>query len=282
MKTILVATDFSATGNNAVKFAIHFSKATKSRLVIFHSAHLPPFKPTLSEVEYHKLQKDTEEKQHKRLDLLVNKIYLEQGLKRNNRKVTVLVKHSVFAMEAIVSMVKAYHAELIIAGTHGATGLRLFGSTTSELIFKAEAPVLAIPPRFRYKKINRVVYATDLKNTVNELRCIVPIAKELKATIEVLYLDFGKGLAKPTLEMQDLVKQVKFKKIEVVVQKEKRELTILGQIVQYLKNHKSEVLVMFPEERSLFDKLFIRSKTEQFVYDTKIPLLTFLKAKVVQ
>jgi nucleotide-binding universal stress UspA family protein len=282
MKTILVATDFSATGNNAVRFAIHFSRATKSRLAIFHSAHLPSFKPTLSEAEYLKLQKTTEEKQHKRLDLLVSKIYLEQGLKRNNKNVSVVVKHSIFAMEAIVSMAKAYHAELIIAGTHGATGLRLFGSTTSELIFKAEAPVLVIPPRFRYKKINRMVYATDLKNIVNELRCIVPVAKELKATIEVLNLDFGMGSAKPTLEKEDLAKQVKFKKIEIIVQKEKRQLTILGQIVWYLKNHKSEVLVMFPEERSLFDKLFIRSKTEQFVYDTKIPLLTFVKSKVVQ
>lgn len=282
MKTILVATDFSATGNNAVKFAIHFSKATKRRLVVFHSARLPSLDPTFSVVDYLKLQKDNEEKQQKRLDLLVNKIYSEQGLKRNNKNVTVLAKQNVFAMEAIVSIAKEYDAEWIITGTHGATGLKLFGSTTSELIFKAEVPVLAIPPRFRYKKINSIVYATDLANTVNELRCIVPIAKELKAAIQVLYLDFGKGLAKPILETQDLVKQVEFKKIEIIAQKEKPELTILEQLVQYLENNKSEMLVMFPEERSLFDKLFVRSKTEQLVYDTKIPLLTIAKSKVVQ
>ncbi len=283
MATILVATDFSATGNNAVKFAIRFSQATKSRLVIFHSAHLPPFKPTLNQAEYLKLQKVTEEKQHKKLDLSVNKIYLEQGLKRNRKKVRLVVKHSVFfAREAIVSVAKTHQADLIIVGTHGATGLKLFGSTTSELIYKADVPVLSIPPRFRYKKIKKMVYATDLRNTVNELRCIVPIAKELKATIEVLHLDFGMGPVKPPLEMRDLVKQVKFKKLEVIVQKEKRELTILEQIVRYLKKHKPEVLVMFPEERSLFDKFFVRSKTEQLVYDTKLPLLTFLKTSVKQ
>lgn len=282
MKTILVSTDFSATGNNAVKFAVHYAKAIKSRLVIFHSTHLPPFKPTISEAEYLKLERNIEEKQHKRLDLLVSKIYREQGLKRDNKNVSVVVKNSVFAMEAIVSVAKAHRADLIIAGTHGATGLKLFGSTTSELIFKAETPVLAIPPRFRYRKINRMVYATDLKNTVNELLCIVPIAKALKATVEVLNLDFRMSSAKPTLEQKDLVKQVKFKKIKVVVQKEKQGLTILEQIVRYLKNHKSEVLVMFPEERSLFDKLFVRSKTEEFVYDTKLPLLTFLKSNATQ
>jgi nucleotide-binding universal stress UspA family protein len=280
MKTIFVSTDFSATGNNAVRFAIHYAKVIRSRLIIFHSTHLPPFNPTLSEAEYLMLEKNTEEKQHKRLDLVVSKIYREQGLKRDSKKVSVVVKNSVFAMEAIVSVAKAYQADLIIVGTHGATGLKLFGSTTSELIFKAAAPVLAIPPRYRYRKIKTIVYATDLKNTVNELLCIVPIAKLLKATVEVLNLDFGMSSAKPSVETQDLVKQVQFKKIKVIVQKEKQGLTVLEQIVRYLKNNRTEVLVMFPEERSLFDKLFVRSKTEELVYDTKLPLLTFIKSSV--
>lgn len=282
MKTLFVSTDFSATGNNAVRFAIHYAKAVKSRLIIFHSTHLPPFKPTLSEAEYLMLEKNTEEKQHKRLDLVVSKIYREQGLKRDSKKVSVVVKNSVFAMEAIVSVAKAYQADLIIVGTHGATGLKLFGSTTSELIFKAAAPVLAIPPRYRYRKIKTIVYATDLKNMVNELRCIVPIANLANAAIEVLYLDFGMGNVKTNLEIKDLIKQLKYKKIKIIVQKEKAVLSILEQLQQYLKNRKPEVLVMFPEERSIFDKLFVRSKTEELVYQAKLPLLTYLKSNVEQ
>lgn len=280
MKTILVSTDFSATGNNAVKFAVHYTKAIKSRLVIFHSTHLPPFKPTLSEAEYLALEKLTEEKQLKRLDQVVSKIHRDQGLKRDNKKVSIVVKNSVFAMEAIVSVAKAYQADLIIVGTHGATGLKLFGSISSEVIFKASAPVLAIPPRYRYKKIKTMVYASDLKNLVNELRCIVPIASPVKAVIEILNLDFGMDNAKPILDEKDLMKQVKYKKIKVIVQKERQGLTIIEQLQRYLKSHKQEVLVMFPEERSLFDKLFVRSKTEELVYQIKLPLLTFLKSRV--
>lgn len=280
MKTILVSTDFSATGNNAVKFAVHYTKAIKSRLVIFHSTHLPPFKPTLSEAEFLALEKLTEEKQLKRLDQVVSKIHRDQGLKRDNKKVSIVVKNSVFAMEAIVSVAKAYQADLIIVGTHGATGLKLFGSISSEVIFKASAPVLAIPPRYRYKKIKTMVYASDLKNLVNELRCIVPIASPVKAVIEILNLDFGMDNAKPILDEKDLMKQVKYKKIKVIVQKERQGLTIIEQLQRYLKSHKQEVLVMFPEERSLFDKLFVRSKTEELVYQIKLPLLTFLKSRV--
>lgn len=282
MKTILVATDFSTTGNNALKFAAHYAKAIKSKLVVFHSTHLPPFKPTLSEAEYLKLEKNIEEKQHKRLDLVVNRIYQEQGLKRNNKKVNVVVKNSVFATEAIVSVAKAHYADLIIVGTHGATGLKIFGSTTSELIFKAEASVLAIPPRYQYKQIKTIVYATDFKNTINELRCLIPIASPVKAVIEILNLDFGMGNAKSIFDEKDLIKQAKYKRIKIIVQKERQGLTIIEQLQRYLKIRRPEILVMFPEERSVFDKLFVRSKTEELVYQVKLPLLTYLKSRVKQ
>lgn len=282
MNTILVTTDFSTTGNNAIKFAAHYAKAINSKLVVFHSTHLPPFKPTLSEAEYLKLEKNTEKKQQKRLDLVVNRIYQEQGLKRNSKKVSVVVKNSVFATEAIVAVAKAHYADLIIVGTHGATGLKIFGSTTSEVIFKAEASVLAIPPRYQYKQIKTIVYATDFKNTINELRCIVPIARPVNSVIEVLNLDFDMGHVKPTVDIESLLKKLKYRKIKIIIQKEKHGLTILEQLQRYLKIRRPEILVMFPEERSVFDKLFVRSKTEELVYQVKLPLLTYLKSRVKQ
>ena len=124
-----------------------------------------------------------------------------------------------------------------------------------------------------------MVYATDLNNVINELRCIVPIASKVKALIEVLYLDFGM-IHRPIMEAKDLMKLAQYKKVKVIVQKEKEGLTILEQLQRYIKNHKPEVLIMFPEERSLFDKLFVRSKTEELVYHTKLPLLTFRKTRV--
>jgi hypothetical protein len=73
---------------------------------------------------------------------------------------------------------------------------------------------------------------------------------------------------------------VKYKWLKIIVQKERPGLTIIEQLQRYLKINKPEILVMFPEERSLFDKLFVRSKTEELVYQIKLPLLTFLKSRV--
>jgi len=280
MKNIIVSTDFSTTGNNAVKFAVQYASSIKCKLMVFHVVRMPKFSPTISEAAFLELEKKEESTQKQKLERLVDKIYHDLHLKKNAKRVKVEAKNGIFVTESLVAAAKTYKADLIVVGTHGATGLKLFGSTSSEIIFKAQAPVMAIPPRYRYKKIKTIVYASDLKNLVNELRCIAPIAGPEKALIEILNLKFGLGNAKPIIDEKALMKQVKYKKLKVIVQNERQGLTIIEHLQRYLKSHKPEVLVMFPEERSLFDKLFVRSKTEELVYQIKLPLLTFLKSRV--
>lgn len=280
MKTILVCTDFSPTGNNAIKFAIQFASSSKYNLVVFHVVHMPKFSPTITEAAFLELEKKEESTQHQKLEILVDKIYHNLHLKKNAGRVKVVAKNGIFVTETLVAAVETQKADLIIVGTHGATGLKLFGSVSSEIIFKSSVPVLAIPPRYQYRKLETIVYSSDLKNVVNELRCIVPIASREKAVIEILNLAFGLANVKPIPDEKALMKQVKYNKLKVVVQKERPGLTIIEQLQRYLKNHKPEILAMFPEERSLFDKLFVRSKTEELVYQIKVPLLTFLKSSV--
>jgi nucleotide-binding universal stress UspA family protein len=280
MKTIVVSTDLSPAGNNAVKFAAHYAAEISCNLVVFLSPGMPPFKPTIEEAEFLEIRKEGEAAQLKNLDELVNHIYEQEGLKRNNETVRVAVKIKAFAGDAIMEAASEHHADLIIVGTHGATGLKMLGSITNEIIFKAEIPVLAIPPQCEYRKIETVVYATDFKNTVNELKTIVPFASRMKAVIEVFNLDVGDGEAMTQLDEKRLMKEVKYDKIRVVIQKEMKRKTMLEQLEWYMENRKPGILVMFPEERSVFDKVFVRSKTEKLAYHAKLPLLTYLKSRV--
>jgi nucleotide-binding universal stress UspA family protein len=282
MKTILVSTDLSAAGNNALKFAAHYASDVSSELVVFQSPNMPAFKPTIEEPEFLQLKNDAEAVQLTNLDLLVSQIYLAEGLTRNLEHVMVAVKIRAFAAEAIIEAAKEYHADLIVVGTHGATGLKMLGSVTNEIIFKAEIPVLAIPPRCEYRKIETIVYATDFKNTVNELRAIVPFASRMRAFIEVFNLDLGTGERRPDLDEDMLRREVNYDKIRLVIEKETRGMTVLEHLEQYLKNRKPEILVMFPEERSVIDKVFVRSKTEKLAYHAQLPLLTYLKSRIVR
>ena len=278
MKMLFVSTDFSATGNNAVKYAVQYASSIRCNLVVFHMVHMPKFSPTLTEAGYQDLKKNEEDTRRRKLEGVVDKIYRDLLLKKNMSKVSVAVETGIFVTETLVSVARTLKADLIIVGTHGAAGLKLFGSTSSEIIFKSQVPVLAIPPRYRYRKMNTIVYASDFKNVMNELRCIVPIASPTKTAIEIL--NIGKDNTKAIAGDKDLFEQVKYNKMKVIVQNERQGVPIVEQLQRYLKRRRPEVFVMFPEERSLFDKLFVRSKTENLVYQIKLPLLTFLKSRV--
>ena len=280
MKTLLAATDFTPIGNNAVKYAVRLASVMDSNLIVFHVMGMPKFKPTISEAQFLNLEQKAESQKQKKLEALVNRFYQELKIKKGNRNAKIIVKTGFFVTEALLRAASQHQADLLIVGTHGLIGFKIFGSITSEIILKSKLPVLAIPEKYQYKKMKSVVYATDLNNLVNELNAIVPIAKRLDASIEVLYLDFGWRKSVTQQEIDEMAKKVRYNKVKVVVEKEIKGMTVLGQIQQYLKDHQPDCLIMFPEERSLFDRLFVRGKTEELVYRTQLPMLTFRKSNL--
>lgn len=277
MKTLLAATDFTPIGNNAVKYAVRLANAMDSNLIVFHVMGMPKFKPTISEAQFLTLEQKAESQKQKKLESLVNGFYQEFKIKKKNRNARIIINTGFFVTETLLRAASQYQADLLIVGTHGLIGFKIFGSVTSEIILKSRLPVLAIPEKYQYKKIKSVVYATDLNNLVNELNTIIPIASQFEASIEVLYLDFGWRKSVTQQEITKEAKQVKYNKVKVVVEREIKGMTVLGQIQQYLKARKPDCLVMFPEERSLFDRLFVRGKTEELVYRTQLPMLTYRK-----
>ena len=278
MKTLIAATDFTPIGNNAVKYALSYAAALGCKLIVFHVMAMPKFKPTISESQFLTLEKKAENEKQEKLQSLIDKFYKDLRIKKENQQAKAIVNTGFFVTETLLRAATQHKADMMIVGTHGLIGFKIFGSITSEIILKSKLPVLAIPEKYQYKKIKTIVYATDLKNLINELKGFVPVAKRLDATIEVLYLDFGWHEPITADEIASLANEARYKKIKVIVQKEIKGMTLLGHIQQYLKERKPECLVMFPEERSLFDRLFVRGKTEELVYRTEQPLLTFRKS----
>ena len=278
MKTLFAATDFTPIGNNAIKYAVRLADAMDCKLIVFHAMGMPKFKPTISEAQFLAIEQKAENQKRKKLEALVIEFYQEFKIKKENRNAISIVNTGFFATETLLRAATRHHADMLILGTHGLIGFKIFGSITSEIILKAKLPVMAIPEKYQYKEMKSIVYASDLNNLVNELKGIVPIAKRLDAAIEVLYLDFGWRNSIRQKDIEQMVKLVKYKKVKVVVEKEIKGMSILGQIQQYLKDHQPDCLVMFPEERSLFDRLFVRGKTEELVYRTQLPMLTYRKS----
>jgi nucleotide-binding universal stress UspA family protein len=275
MKTILVPTDFSNNANNALKYANDFATAINNKIILLHS-----YLPLVG--KYNMIAGIVAE------DIAIQKKSSEKNLEKISSKyVKVPNSHLVKigdTVDEIIDAAEKSKSQLIIMGTHGSSGLKriLFGSNTSEVISRSTVPLLAVPQRYRYKKINTIVYATDLNNTINELKRIIPIAKQLDATIEVLNLNYSYDLNEDKKQVVERkIKALSYKKIKLIEQKATLEKTMIEQVKKYLVKSKPQLLVMFPEDKDWFDKIFISSKTEELANQIKLPLLSIRK-KIVK
>ncbi|HRK54031.1 MAG TPA: universal stress protein [Cyclobacteriaceae bacterium] len=280
MKTVFAATDYSEIGNNAVRYAIDYANSLQVGLLVFHTGPVPKFNPLISEEEFFKLDQAEVQRNVDKLSKLIDDIYDKGKFTLDRSKISPIAKTGVISSDTILAEAKKHDADLIIVGTHGRTGLKLFGTTSATLIQQSKIPILAIPPGYRYKGVETISYASDFRNPVNELKRIVPFVKKSGAQIEILHLDSGEKTNKQQTLSNELESQVGYDNIRVVIEKDVDELTILGQIERHIKSSNPDILVMFPESRSYFDRLFGIGKTEELAYKTQLPLLTFRKEDI--
>lgn len=280
MKTIFAATDYSEIGNNAVRYAMAYANSLKATLIVFHTGSLPKFNPTISEEAFHMIEQTEEQRNVDMINKLINEIEDKENFGIDKNKIKAIAKTGVISSDTILAEAKKYEADLIVIGTHGKTVLQLFGTTSSTLILRSKIPVLAIPQGYVYKKIETLSYASDFRNLVNELNHVVAVAKKSNAQIEILHLDFGGDNHMDKTMLDELESKVGYDKINVIIEKEVKGLTILEQIERHIQSTDPDVLVMFPENRSYFDRLFGIGKTEELAYKTRLPLLTFRKGDI--
>ncbi|MEQ9412973.1 MAG: universal stress protein [Cyclobacteriaceae bacterium] len=252
----------------------------QAKLIVFHTGPMPKFNPTITEEAFNKLEETEEQRIVDKLNSLINSIYEQGKFTLDRNKITPVAKTGVISSDTILSEAKIQDADLIIVGTHGKSALQLFGTTTATLILQSRIPILSIPSGYLYKKIETLSYASDFRNLVNELKQVVSIAKKSDAQIEVLHLDFGWDMHMPQTLLNELDTKVNYDKINVIIEKEVKGLTILEQIEQHLQLSNPDILVMFPENRSYFDRLFGIGKTEELAYRIQLPMLTFRKGDI--
>ncbi len=142
-KKILFCTDFSENSVPAKMCATEYAKAFKSELLILHVVNSRLFGyPRLEEkipMDMSLIRKNIEEGVSQELDLIA------KDCQRKVKRVKVFFRTGAPA-EEIARAVDEEAIDLIVMGTHGATGLRHFilGSTAENVVRTANCPVLTV------------------------------------------------------------------------------------------------------------------------------------------
>jgi nucleotide-binding universal stress UspA family protein len=185
VKNILFATDFSGPSMKAFSYVTSLAKRFGASVFACHAitpssmvTAAPQAAPYLYEAEYNTAEKE--------LANIVNSTDL-QGIQAK-----ALLSAGMLG-DVVVDQIKENHIDLVVAGTHGRTGIRRFllGSGVEDICRAATCPVLTIGPDFpaTAPEFTRILLPTDLSaESARVLPIVIRMAHEYGAAVTVLHV----------------------------------------------------------------------------------------------
>ncbi|MCC9137365.1 universal stress protein [Pontibacter silvestris] len=141
-------------------------------------------------------------------------------------------------------------------------------------------PVMVVPTMVPYKKLSRLVFATDFTDKDNKvLQQIANFTRQADARltlVQVISKNDRKQLSSIKAAMQDVQKQLDSKVIELKLLEED---DLLEGISDFAELNEADMLILATQDNHLMKRLFRNNYTKTLAYHTRIPLLTFKQVK---
>jgi len=273
MKKILVPVDFSPNSEHALRFVCELNRKLKATVLLHHSFVIPVYAtevPILIPTDAELLRSSEEGLQQ--LQTRFRNDYPE------TRFETIVTAG--YAEEEITEVAHQHHADLIVMGTKGASGLReaLIGTITASVLEKSTCPTIAIPSEATWKNFDRIVYATSYaEGDFANVEWLIDFARMLDAEVILLHVASDKN--DKTYEF-DAIERFKTRLAE---ESHYAKLTlkllegdeVYESMVRYMEEVKADMIAMTIHHRGALEKLFGRSLTKRMAYHTGIPLIAF-------
>ena len=200
MKKIIVPIDFSKHSEYALKTAALLAKDYNATVYVLHMLDIQEI--SLSESETYQQEKAMFflKLAEKKFNNFLVKDYLE-GV-----KVVPIIKHyKVFSEVNAIAL--EVEADLIIMGSHGASGLKEFfvGSNTEKVVRYANLPVLVIKNEIVNTDFSDIVVATDFsEESIHAFNRMIKALDFLNARKHILYVNLPNEDFKTTSEMESM------------------------------------------------------------------------------
>ncbi|APG60413.1 universal stress protein [Christiangramia salexigens] len=187
MKNILVPTDFSDQAEIALKVAAKLARKFNGEIYLLHMLELPLQLIDPINGSSHNLPEAIffMKLAHQRFSKLMKKPFLK-GLKVHET----VEFHRAF--DGIMEISKEKHCDLIVMGSHGASGLQemFIGSNTEKVVRHSEVPVLVIKNEIPEFDIENFIFATDANpEHTHTLKKAISFAKTIGAKLHLVFVN---------------------------------------------------------------------------------------------
>ncbi len=267
MKTMLIATDFSTSAQNASKYGVELASALGMRIVLFHSYTVPLSIPeSYVIVNPDDIRKTAE-------DYLLEEV---KSLRKSELQPIEILAVEGSATDSIINQAKKYEDCIIVAGMKGEGGMikKTFGSIATGLARKSPLPLIIVPEAADFKPIKKIALATemDVQTELKTLEVLKSIGQVFKSKVH---------LVKVLKNKTSIVEEVssRYHRIYELLKPLKTEYNfprgedVTDVLQDFSIDNNVDMLAIIPHHHSITERIFVKSETRQLIFHTQIPLL---------
>lgn len=277
MKKIIVPTDFSINSKAGVRFAIHWASQQNLELVFVHVHHI--LRATRWSDDYFEEYAAEEQKMCLiKFKKFIGKIYWQLKIEPGTHSFVII--QGISADISIMDYCRENKGiDCICIGTRGAGAFKkIFGTNTGNLITKSDVPVLAVPENYRGKEFKTIMYAADLRNYSNEIKKVIDFAEPLEAKIDVVHFSWPDEVMFDEEIIEAATKGSYKFGLKLHFEKNDAVHSLIDNLQNQIKKSRPSIVVMFTnQKRTLYQRIFLSSKSEELSFHLKVPLLVFNK-----
>lgn len=280
MKKILFPTDFSETANNAFIYALKLAKSIEAEIYVLNTYEMPVIsttsagQPELIQSVYNSIELNHFETYKNEVPKL-RTISEEVGC--NDIKVTFIFEEGIM-LSILHKIIKDEQIDFIVMGTNGKSGFekKLLGTNTVHVMENIDIPILSVPKKAEFKRLNNFGFATMLRESDKSgLKQIIKIANGLHADMKVLHVLRRED--PKAMEVLESWKQ-EFNEPNVsfhTVLNEKLDESVFF----FIDDQLIDVMCIVKRHLNFFEKLFTSSLSKQLSYHADVPVLVLKEPK---
>ena len=273
MTKLLIPTDFSEASENATNYAIEMANALSAEIVLLHVNQIPVSVSEFGITAYDVSEMKTES--------LVTLKGLAEKIKKSYPHISKVEYYAEIGNSAdvILEYAKNKNFEFVIMGNngHGSNFIKnIIGSTSVSVSKKIEVPLIIVPPHVKYKKIENLAYASVYDEDIETNTALIKVRDlnlQFNSTLSVLHVIPENHSLNETESFADNFVESKLAKTEhqtYIITENKVSVGILD----FVKFHQIDMIIVEPKKHSIFHALFYPSITNELAFKSPVPVLT--------
>ena len=259
MKTIVVATDFSASAENAMLYAGQLASAINASLLLLHVYQVPV---GMNDLPVLMISSD-ELKTNAESGLTRAKELLQENFLLVEVEIESRLGDVVDELKDVCEKVNPL---LVIVGKHGASGVQqiLFGSTSLSIIRNTAYPVIAVPDGFHNYQLKNAALVIDVSVENVSVVKLKILVSDLNIELHIVHVKQEKSAS---LQVDTLVSELNSTYATIY------DHEFVHGIESYIKDNSIDKLIILPRKHNLMERLFLKTHTKEVLKKVSTPVM---------